>query len=441
VAVDPVAVDQNESSRPPRNGSTGGRVAKVLAQLVAAALVLALVIGAFIYFQSGHEPAGGGPGGPPGGGQMEPMEVTVVLVQEQAVPVRPRYLGRTEASQEVEIRARVNGFLEARTFEEGGMVTAGQQLYRIDPKPFEAELAVAKARLENARARLERASRQAQRLREAAERGAASPTELDQWETDELVARAEVQLEEARLFQAELELGYTTIESPIDGVIGLSLKDPGTYVQGGPEGLLATVQQQDPLYVTFSVSEQELLNWQQLIAAGKVRLPEGGRVPLRLELANGTVYPELGHLDLIGIQVEPTTGTSLMRGVVPNPERRLLPGQFVRVTAMGIERLGAVLVPQRAVIQSPTGASVYVVTGDGTVQPRPVTLGEWVGDNWIVNEGLRAGDRVVVDRIMMLRPGMPVRIGETLTIRPEVDIEPTPPNSEGGDAQSPTQDR
>src|SRR5690606_8660207 len=128
-----------------------------------------------------------------------------------------------------------NGFLEARTFEEGGMVTAGQQLYRIDPKPFEAELAVAKARLENARARLERASRQAQRLREAAERGAASPTELDQWETDELVARAEVQLEEARLFQAELELGYTTIESPIDGVIGLSLKDPGTYVQGGPE--------------------------------------------------------------------------------------------------------------------------------------------------------------------------------------------------------------
>jgi membrane fusion protein, multidrug efflux system len=176
-------------------------------------------------------------------------------------------------------------------------------------------------------------------------------------------------------------------------------------VQTGQESLLATVQQVDPIYVTFSVSEQEILHWQEMIRAGVVTVPEQNQIPLALELVNGTRYPQTGHLNFLGVQIEAGTGTSLTRGQFPNPDSTLRPGQFVRVIVEGIQRVNTIVVPQRAVMLRPTGASVFVITPGNTAQLRPVQLGEWAGTGWIVESGLAAGERVATDMLMRLQPG------------------------------------
>lgn len=372
--------------------------------------------------------------------------MSVVEVREQPVPIVPRYLGRTEASQTVEIRARVSGFLESREFEEGTTVEPGQVLFRIDPRPFEAELAVARARLENARARLERARRQVERLQVAAAQGAASTDELDQQQTEEQVALSDVRLEEARVYQAELDLSYTTIASPIRGRIGRAQRDTGSYIQAGPEGLLAIVQQIDPIYVVFSVSEQELLRWRHLIETGKVNVPDPASIPLALELADGTMFPYTARLNFIGTQLEATTSTTPLRGVAPNPNAEMLPGQFVRVMPQGIVRPNAIVVPQTSLIQTPAGSSVYIVVrgeqGE-VVEPRSVEIGEWVGEGCVIESGLRPGDRVVADRVARLRPGSPVVVGEVLPppsppVALGVPASPTAPTAPSAPAEEPS---
>ena len=367
-------------------------------------IVLGLAVWGFIYWESrGHAPAVV-QGAPP-----QAVEVHVVEVSARNVPVTPVFLGVTEPSHQVEIRVRVNGFIEERAFDEGSNVEAGQLLYRLDARPFEAALAVARARVENAQARLARAERQAERLRQAAGGGAATATEIDEWETEARVARADVQLAQAQAIQAELDLSYTTITSPIAGVIGQSEKDAGSYVQTGEQSLLATVQQIDPIYVEYSVSEQEILRWQQMIDTGQVRVPETTSLPFTIELADGSNYPSTGRINFFSVQISPTTGTALARGEIANPEKRLRPGQLVHVHIGGIDRLNAITVPQSAVMQSPTGSFVYVVNADGLAQQRQVQLGEWVGDSWVITAGLYDGDRVIFDRLMMLRPDTPVR--------------------------------
>lgn len=397
---------------PSRNGSRERSWPSVLARLGIGILTLALV-GAGIYVWKVRT---GGASGAPGhtAAAPGPMPVSVVEVRAQPVALTPRFLGRTEASQTVQIRARINGFLEAREFEEGTVVEARQVLFRIDPRPFEAELAVARARLENARARAARARRQVERLQGAAEQGAASLTELDQQLTEEQVALSDVRLEEARVYQAELDLGYTTIESPIRGVVGRALRDVGSYLQAGQEALLAVVQQIDPIYVTYSISEQELLRWNRLLEEGLVTVPDPQRIPLAIELADGTPYPHVGHLNFVGTQIEATTATTILRGDVPNPDHRLRPGQFVRVQPLGVTRSAAILVPQSAVLQSPGGASVYIVGADGLAHPRSVVVGDWVGDAVIIEDGLTPGDRVIANHLSRLRPGTPVEVAEVL---------------------------
>lgn len=382
-------------------------------------ILVTLAVAAYLFFiwerSSRRGPAAAAP--PPA----PPVAVSVIEARAQDVPLSPTYLGRTEAFQTVEIRARVNGFLEQRAFEEGAAVTAGQLLFRIDRKPLEAALAVAKARVASAEARLAEAERQIRRLDQAAEGGAVTPLEYDQAQTDQRVADADLRLAQALVVQAELDLGYTDVKAPIAGVIGRALKDPGTYVEAGANGLLATIQQIDPIHVTFSVSEQEILAWQRLTAARQVSIPQTDRIPLVIRLADGSTYsqpdpaggrrPVEGHINFVAAQVDPTTGTALVRGVFENTEGLLKPGQFVRVTSQGISRLGVVLVPQRAVLQSPAGASAYVVTeenGQQRATPRAITLGDWFGDSWIVTDGLQPGDRVIIDRIAQLRPGAAV---------------------------------
>lgn len=402
----------DERTATTQNGERGRGWPGVVARLGIGILLLAL-LGVGIYLWRERT---GGAAGAPGHTAPGPLPVSIVEVRPQSVTLTPRFLGRTEASQTVQIRARVNGFLEARKFEEGSVVEAGQVLFEIDRRPFEAELAVARARLENARARAARARRQVERLQVAADQGAASATELDQQLTEEQVALSDVRLEEARVYQAELDLSYTSIVSPIRGVIGRALRDVGSYVQAGAgdEALLAVVQQIDPIYVTYSISEQELLRWRRLIASGAVVVSDPGRIALAVELADGTPYPHVGYLNFIGTQIETTTATTVLRGAVPNPDRRLLPGQFVRVQPLNISRPSAILIPQRALLQSPGGASVYVVAEDGTAQARPVVAGDWAGDAVVIEEGLQPGDRVIADHLSRMRPGTPVQVTEVL---------------------------
>ncbi len=384
-----------------------------------ALLGLGLAIVAFIKWESrGHRPTAVHAAAP-----MQAIPVSVVIVQRRDVPLTPTYLGRTESSQRVDIRARVNGFLEEVGFQEGTRVEEGTVLFRIDPRPFEVRLNEARAALTSAEARLDQARRRVERARSAAQGGAVSQTELDQWLTEEQVAAADVELQRARVATAALELSYTSVTSPITGQIGETAQDVGSYVQSGAESLLATVQQVDPIYVSFSVSEQELRAWQEMIAAGEVSVPPEGEIPLSVQLIDGTTYPHTGRLSFLGVELAPTTGTAMARGVLPNPDGLLRPGQFLRVTALDIRRIGTILVPQRAVMQTPAGASVYIVDGSNLAQSRPVTLGEWVGDAWIIRHGVNAGDRVIVDQLVKLRPGTPV----AATVLPETASERTAP--------------
>jgi membrane fusion protein (multidrug efflux system) len=308
----------------------------------------------------------------------------------------------------VQIRARVRGFLMERAFEEGQPVKAGRVLFRIDPRSFKAELEVARARLEGAEARLERARTELKRLEELVAKQAANQVEYENALKEERVAAAEVHLEQARREQAQLELDYTSVESPLDGVVGQALKDVGSYVDETASGLLAVVQQVDPIYVRYSVSEGEMLRWQRLQESGAVNVPKVEDLGLEITLGDGGTYAHGGRINFVDVQVDPSTGTAVVRGTVPNPEGTLLPGQFVHATVKGIERMNTVMVPQRSVLQTPSGPSVYVVNEKNTVESRPVTLGDWVGEGWIVEKGVKPGDRVVADRLMMVRPGMAV---------------------------------
>lgn len=371
---------------------------------IAIGILLVALVGAWIYWsRMDHAPRI-----ETAGAHAPPPEVGVVDVAYRNVELRPRNLGQTVASQEVMIRARVRGFLLERGFEEGQRVEKGQLLYRIDPRTFAAELAQAQAGLTSAQAQHDRARRQVKRFQDLFSEGTATTNELEEWQENERIAAAEVDLRRAQVATAELDVGYTTIEAPFAGVIGRSLKDVGAFVDEGANSELATLRQIDPIYVRWSISEQDLLRWQRMIEAGQIIAPPMDQLELQVELSDGRVYPLRGRLNFLDVQVDPSTGTAVVRGSVPNPEGNLLPGQFVHVTVLGLQRHNVIIVPQQAVIQSPNGSSVFVITGDNTVDQRPVALGDWYGDGWIIEQGLEPGDRVAIDRLMQLRPDMQV---------------------------------
>ena len=372
-------------------------------------LLLALAGASFYWARTDH-----GPKAQAGSAQQAgaPLPVQVVVARPQNVPLRPRFLGQTEASQVVEIRSRVRGFLLERAFEEGQPVKAGDVLFRIDPKPFEADLAMARAALVSAQATHERAVTELRRYQTLFEQKNVTANELDEARKDERVAAAAVALEKARFARAELDLSYTTIQSPIDGVADRSLKDVGSYIDDAANGLLTTVRKVEPMYVRYSVSEQDLLRWQRQQEAGELMVPERDQLDLEVTLGDGRPYPHHGRINFVDVRVDPATGTAVIRGTVPNPEGTLRPGQFVHASVLGIERVNTILVPQKAVVQSPTGSSVYVVNGRDVVEQRPVALGEWVGDGWVVETGIKGGDRVVVDRLMQVRPGTAVAVAD-----------------------------
>jgi len=374
---------------------------------IVAAIAVVGALGAFLYLRGKqHDPK---PELSAAAAPAKPMQVEVLPIEAATVPARPSFLGQTEASLVVEIRSRVKGFIVERAFEEGQKVEQGQVLVRIDPRQFETDLDSAKADLASAEARLDQARQQLQRYQELFSRGSVSPTELEEWQATERVSSALVDTTKARIAQAELDLSFTTIEAPVAGVVGRVTRDIGSYVDDtSGNSLIATLRRVDPIYVRYAVSEQEILRWRRLAAEGKVTNPAVDQLTLEVTLADGTKFPGVGRIDFVDVLVDPSTGTTVIRGTVPNPDGSLVPGQYVHVTVLGIDFIDTLLVPQRAVLHSASGPMVYVIGADGTAQQRTLVLGDWVGDAWVVESGLQAGDRIIGDRLMQLRNGMPV---------------------------------
>lgn len=358
----------------------------------------------------GHDKAGKagkGPGGP--GGGMPPPEVNVMIVAPQSLPAAFEYVGQTAASREVEVRARVTGILLSRNFAEGGPVKKGQSLFSIDPAPIQAVLNRAEADVAAAEARLEQAKRNAARLKPLYAEKAVSQKEYDDAVSGELIGAADLKAARARQAEARLNLEYTKVESPVSGVASRSLRSEGSLVSG-PDVLLTTVMQVDPIWVNFGIPDTEQARLQKEAEAGRLNLPKNFQVGLRL--ADGSVYPRSGKLSFADIRISPATGTREARAEIPNPDGVLRPGQFVRVILRGAARPNAVAVPQRAVLEGPQGKFVYVVNEKSQAEARPVEAGEWAGDTWIITSGLKGGERVITDGVMKLGPGAPVKVAE-----------------------------
>ena len=354
-----------------------------------------------------------GAGQPPGGGfgNMPPPEVNVVVVQPKTLPAVFQYTGQTAGSRDVEIRARVTGILQKRNFTEGEAVRQGQSLYTIDAAPFQAALARAEADLAAAEARLAQARRNAARLKPLFEARAASQKDYDDAASAEQIADADLKSARVRITEAKLNLEYTRVESPIGGITGRSASSEGTLVSG-PTVLLTTVSQVDPIYVNFGIAETEHLKLRSEAAAGRLVLPKGGRFDVSIRLADGSQYGRTGKLNFSDVRVSTATGTTDARAELSNSDGLLRPGQFVQVTLSGATRPNAVLVPQRAVLEGPAGKFVYVVNKESRAEPRPVVVGDWTGDAWVINSGLAAGDRVIVDGVMRIGPGAPVSVAD-----------------------------
>jgi membrane fusion protein (multidrug efflux system) len=341
-----------------------------------------------------------------------PLQVTAVTVKPQDTPVQFEFVAQTQSSREVEIRARVDGFLDKRLYTEGGMVHAGQPLFQMDRKPFEAALLSAQGQMQQQQARLEVAQANLARVRPLAARNAVSKRELDDSIGFEKQAQAAVLAAQGEVRTAQLNLGYTTIQSPLRGLSSFAKKQEGSYLTAGQEGLLTTVSQIDPIWVNFSISENEKLSYGDQIAKGQLKFPPSQQFEVEVILADGSVFPYRGHINFAAPSFSPETGTFLVRTELPNPKGELRPGQFVRARIYGSSRPNAIMVPQRAVLQGSKSHYVWVIGNDGKAHQRVVEVGDWHGDDWFINDGLKNGERVVVDGALRVTADAPLKITE-----------------------------
>jgi membrane fusion protein (multidrug efflux system) len=359
---------------------------------------------------NGKEQGGKGGGNPFAG--MPPPDVSVVTVAPRPLEETFEYVGQTAGSREVEVRARVTGILLRRNFTEGAPVRQGQSLYTIDPAPFEAAAKRAAADVAGAEARLDQAKRNAARLKPLYADKAVSQKDFDDAVSSEAIADADLKSTRARFTEARLNLAYTRVEAPASGITGRSMRQEGSLVSG-PDVLLTTITQVNPIWVNFGIPDREQQLIQSDVLAGRLALPPGGRYQVTLRRSDGSTYAETGRVNFADVRVSTTTGTREMRAELPNPGGLLHPGEFVRVILRGAVRPNAIAVPQRAVLEGPQGKFVYVVNEKNLAEARPVEAGEWHGESWIITQGLKAGDRVITDGVMKLGPGAPVRVAES----------------------------
>jgi membrane fusion protein (multidrug efflux system) len=333
-----------------------------------------------------------------------PPEVYVADVVQKDVPVYMELVGQTRGSQDVEIRARVEGYLDRVAFTEGSFVHKGDLLYQIDPKPLEAALANAKANLATAQARLQKTNTDVGRLTPLAKEQAVSQQELDNALAAQDAARAQVDAQKAAVDKAALDLGYAHITSPIDGLVGTTQVKAGNLVGRGESTLLTTVSQVDPILFRAGISEAEYLRLARQREEMKTRA--AGSADIELILADGTVHPYKGKVDAIERAVDPTTGTLAVQVRFPNPQRLIRPGQYGRVRFVSQVKKGALLVPQRAVSELQNLYSVAVVGEGNKVAFRNVKVGPRVDGLWVIEQGLKPGEKVVVEGLQRVRDGM-----------------------------------
>ena len=365
----------------------------------------ALLAGGLMMALSGCTQAVGSPAAPP------PPEVAVVTVQPRNLPAVYEYVGQVAGVREVEVRARVSGILERWNYQEGAAVKAGDSLFTIDPDPFRAELARAEADLAGAEAGLAQATRNAARLTPLWDVKAVSRKEYDDAQSAEQVAAANVKAAQAAVTQGRLNLAYTRVEAPISGITSRAVVSEGSLVQA-QQTLLTSISQLDRVHVIFSFTEAEHLRFRRELSEARLTLPQGGRFDVKLTLADGSEYPVAGKVDFTDVRVNTHTGTIEARAVVPNPQRLLRPGQFVRVHLSGATRPNAIAIPQRAVLEGPDTKLVMTVNSQGMVEPRPVQVSDWSGTEWLITAGLQPGDIVIVDGVVKARPGLPVKIAQ-----------------------------
>lgn len=335
----------------------------------------------------------------------------MVEIKPENTPATFEFTGKTASSRQVEINARVEGYLDKIAYTEGSLVKTGQLLFQLDPKPFQAALDNAKAVLAQQEALLTRARQTLARVKPLAKQNAVSQQDLDNATAGVLTSEAQVQAAKAQVETAQLNLGYTTIKSPLNGLSSsANFREGALITPAGQNAQLTTIVQIDPMWVNFGLGENEVLKIRAQQAAGQLNRPGLNKIQVELILADGSAYPQKGQITFVDPVINAQTGTYNVRAVVPNPDNQLSPGQFVRVQLKGAVRPNAIMVPQVAVMQGPNGKFVFVVGPDNTAQPKPIQVGDWYGDQWIVNSGLETGDRVVVDGAVRLQPGAPVQI-------------------------------
>jgi len=336
-----------------------------------------------------------------------PPEVKVVPVRVASIPYTRNFVGHIAAYRAVEIRARVEGILEKRHFSEGSDVTRGQLLYTIDPAPYEATLRDAEAELASAQADVANARVREARYGPLVKENAISKQDYDNALAQLRQAEAAVQSARAKVDRAKLNLGYTKVYATEAGRIGEALVPEGRLVGRGEPTHLATIDKLDPVYVNFTVSDLDLLAFRSARDAGLVKSDQTA-LRARILLPDGSAYDQPGKIDFADMQVNEESGTITARAVVPNAARRLLPGMFVNVELLAGERPDTLLVPQVAVIKMPTGHMAWVVTPDGKAERRDLVVGQWFGNEWIIDKGLGSDDQVVVEGMQRLAPSMPV---------------------------------
>lgn len=338
-----------------------------------------------------------------------PPPVTVIEVKTQTVPLSYQYAARITAFRQVDVRARVGGILLKRNFIEGAEVKAGDVLFMLDPATYQADVAKSKALLQQAEAQLSQTQREEKRTGSLFDQKVGSEKARDDAISARELAEALVASARAALQTAQLNLDYTSVTAPVDGITSLEHVSEGSLIgTSGDTGLLTSITQLDPVYVNFSFSDIEAAEVRRLVDLKKAK-GEAPKLGVKISFGDGTTYNQDGVVDFTSSTIDVSTGTLQARAVVANPDRRLLPGQFVRATVTGVSLDNAIVIPEVALMQSPQGQFVYTVDKDGKAHVNPLTLGQKVGDQWLVLSGLGAGDKLITEGIMKVRPGSPVQ--------------------------------
>lgn len=339
-------------------------------------------------------------------------EVVVETVKAVDLPLEFEYSARTAGFREVQVRAQVSGILQERTYLEGSRVKKGQVMFRIDPRPYQAALSRAKGALAQEQARYRQTERDLKRIRELQKKGFASESELDNAISNFEQSKANIQAAEAEVRSKQIDLDYTTVKAPISGITSKETVSEGSLmVAGDPNAsLLSNITQLDPIYVNFAAPDSDVESVRSGLQNGILKLPEDGKMRVQITLGDGSIYPLAGTVDFTDSLVDRSTGAVSNRAVVPNPEQKLLPGQFVSVQVKGLTLPNAITLPERAIAQGPAGTFVYVVDDSGIARTRQVSTGHTVKGRWVISSGISAGDRVIIEGLPKVRPDTPVKV-------------------------------